>query len=88
VRSPAYKLARLFTKKFKQLAPLLNRHNVDSTRDIIKRLNDTPILPHFTLASLDIINLYTNIPVAETLNIITSTLKENLLDPTIIVKLV
>jgi len=85
--APAYKLARLFT----QLTPLPNRHNVDNTRDVIKKLNDTPILPHFTLASLDITNLYTNIPVAETWNTISNTLKENLLrpsDPTRIVKLV
>ena len=87
-RSLAYKLARLFTQKIKQLAPLPNRHNSDNTRDVIKKLNDTPILPHFTLASLDITNLYTNIPVAETRNIIPITLKENLLDPTRIVKLV
>jgi len=63
--APAYKLARLFTQKFKQLAPLPNRHNINNTRDVIKKLNDTPILPHFTLASLDITNLCTNIPVAK-----------------------
>ena len=40
-----------------------------------------PHTPHFTLASLDITNLYTNIPVAETRNIISNSLKGNLLDP-------
>jgi len=79
--APAYKLARLFTQKIKQLAPLPNRHNVDNTRDVIKNLNDTSTLPHYTLASLDITNLYTNFPVAETRNIISNTLKENLIDP-------
>jgi len=79
--APAYKLARLFTQKIKQLAPLPNRHNVDNTTDVIKKLNDTPILPHFTLAPFDITNLYTNIPVTETRDIISKTLKENLLDP-------
>jgi len=63
--SPAYKLARLFTQKIKHLAPLPNRHNIDNTRDVIKKLNDTHILPHFTLASMDITNLYTNIPAAK-----------------------
>jgi len=29
--TPAYKLARLFTQKIKQLTPLPNRHNVDNT---------------------------------------------------------
>jgi len=79
--APASKLARLFTQKIKQLAPLPNRHNTDNTRDVIKKLNDTPTLLHFTLASLDITNLYTNIPVAETRNTISNTLKENMLDP-------
>ena len=79
--APAYKLARLFTQKIKQLAPLPNGRNVDNTRDVIKKLNNTPILTHFTLASLDITNLYMNISVAETWNIISNTLKENLLDP-------
>jgi len=79
--APAYKFARLFTQKIKQLAPLPNRHNSDNTRDVIKKLNDIPALPHFTLASLDITNIYTNIPATETRNIISNTLKENLLDP-------
>jgi len=79
--APAYKLARLFTQKINQLSLLPNRHNVDNTRDVIKELNDTPTLPNFTLASLDITNLYTNIPVAETRNTISNTLKEKLLDP-------
>jgi len=79
--APSYKVARLFTQKIKQLAPLPNRHNVHKTREVIKKLNDTPTLPHFTLASLDITNLYTNIPVAETRNTISNTLKQNLLDP-------
>jgi len=48
---------------------------------LIKKLNDTPIFPHFTLASLDITNLYINIAVTETRDIISNTLKGNLLDP-------
>jgi hypothetical protein len=33
---------------------------------VLKHLNETPILPHYKLASLDITNLYFNIPVKET----------------------
>ena len=79
--APAYKLARLFTQKIKQLAPLPNIHNVDNPKDVIKKLNNTTILPHFTLDSLDITNRYTSIPVAEAHNIVSNTVKENLLDP-------
>jgi hypothetical protein len=44
-------------------------------------MKDTPILPHFAPASLDITNLYTNIPITETQNILSNTLKQNSLDP-------
>ena len=37
--------------------------------------------PHFTLASLDITNLYSNIPVTETRTILTDTLKYHQTDP-------
>jgi hypothetical protein len=66
-RSPTvYKLARLFTQKIRLLAPLPNRYNLENKKGLIKKLNDTLLLPHFALASLDITNLYTNIPVSET----------------------
>jgi hypothetical protein len=64
--APAYRLAKLFTQKTRQLDPLPNTHNIENTRELIGKLKNTPILPHFTLASLDITNLYTNIPVNET----------------------
>jgi len=79
--APAYKLTQLFTQKIKQLAPLPNIYNIDKTRDLIYKLKDTHILPHFALASLDIANLYTNIPIAETQDILSNTLKQNSLDP-------
>jgi len=80
-RAPAYKLAGLFTQKIRLLAPLPNRYNLENSMDLIKKLNDTPILLQLTLASLDIKNLYTNIPVNETREIITNTLERNQLDP-------
>jgi hypothetical protein len=45
------------------------------------RLHDTPILSQFALASLDITNLYTNVPVAETRKIIATNLEDNQVDP-------
>jgi hypothetical protein len=63
------------------MAPLPNTHNLENTRDLIKKLENTPILPQFALASLDITNLYTNIPVKETREIIANALRKNLVDP-------
>jgi len=79
--APAYKLAGLFTRKIKWLAPLPNTHNISNTTDLINKLKDTPTLPHCGLASLDIANLYTNIPVKETRDIISSTLERLQLNP-------
>jgi hypothetical protein len=78
--APAYKHAKLFTQKVGHLASLPNAFNIEDSKDLIHKLKDTPILPHFTLASLDISNLYTNIPVAETQTILADILKQNLID--------
>jgi uncharacterized protein YfkK (UPF0435 family) len=40
----------------------------------------TPILPSHTFASLDISNMYTNIPIAETIHILNKTLERNGID--------
>ena len=77
VGAPAYKLAQMFAQKIKLTAPLPNTHNLENTSDLLRKLEHTPILPHFTLASLDISNLYTNIPVKETRKIIANNLTTN-----------
>jgi hypothetical protein len=79
--APAYKLARLLTHQIRQLAPLPHTYNVNNTTDLINKLKDTPPLPHYTLASLDITNLYTNVPVNKTRNIISDTLEQLQLNP-------
>ena len=78
---PAYKLAKLFTQKVGHLAPLPNAFNIENSKDLIHKLNHAPILPYVHLASLDITNLYTNNPVAETQTIFANILKQNLVDP-------
>jgi len=76
--APAYKLAQMFApQKIKLTAPLPNTHNLENTSDLLRKLEHTPIRPHFTLASLDISNLYTNIPVKETRKIIADNLSTN-----------
>ena len=68
--APTYNLAKLFSQKIRQIAPLPNTHNIENTRDLIDKLKHTPISPHFRFASLDITNLYTNIPIKETRDIL------------------
>jgi hypothetical protein len=73
--APAYKLYKLFTNKINHIASLPNAFNIKNTNDLIQNLKDTPLLPHFTFASLDITNLYLNILVIETKTILTNMLK-------------
>jgi len=74
----AYKLSKLFTQKINIIGPLPNAFNIKNARDLIQNLQDTPISPHFTFASLDVTNLYSNIPVKETRTVLVNILKHNL----------
>jgi hypothetical protein len=64
-----------------QLAPLPHFFNIKNTQDLLKNLEDTPMLRHYNLASLDITNLYSNIPVKETKMIFANILTYNLIAP-------
>jgi hypothetical protein len=79
--APAYKLSKLFTKKVNQLVPLPHSFNTKNTQDLLNDRENTPILPHHNLASLDVTNLYTNIPVKETKTIFTNILTNSLIAP-------
>jgi hypothetical protein len=78
--APAYNLANLLTCEIKRLAPPPYTHNVNNTTDLINELRNTQTSPHYGLASPDTSNLYTNIPVTETRDIIANML-EHQLDP-------
>jgi len=72
-------LAQIFTKKIKLIAPLPHTYTIGNIRELITKL----IHPQYSLASLDISSLYTNIPVKETKDIIANTLTKNEVDPQI-----
>jgi hypothetical protein len=63
------------------LAPLPHSFNIKNTQDLLRNLKDTPVLPHYKLASLDVTNLYSNIPVLETKTILADILTQNIIDP-------
>jgi len=68
----------MFTDKINHIAPLPDAFNIKNTLDLIQNFNDIPLLPHYSLASLDITNLYSNMPVNETRTILTDMLKHEL----------
>jgi hypothetical protein len=63
------------------IAPLPNAFNIKNTKELIQNFKDTPWLPYFNFASLDIKNLYPNIPVKETKTILENMLTQNIVDP-------
>jgi len=77
----AYKLLKLFTYKINQLTPLPYTFNIKNTTQLIQALKETPLNPNHKFASLDISNMYSNITIAATRNILNSMMKSNLLDP-------
>jgi hypothetical protein len=79
--APAYKLSKLFTKKVNQLAPLPHSFNIKNTQDLLNDPENTPILPHYNLASLDVTNLHTNISVKEIKTIFTNIPTNSLMTP-------
>jgi hypothetical protein len=75
--SPSYKLARFVATKLKEMVQLPNAYNVINSTDLIESLSRLEINEHIKLCSFDITNMYTNIPLAETINIIHCILNNN-----------
>jgi hypothetical protein len=80
-RATAYKLSKSFTQSINQLTPLPYSFNIKSTTQITQNLKETPILPIYKFASLDISNMYSNIPIRETRQILEDITEHNLINP-------
>ena len=59
--SPAYKVAKMLTNKLHTYAPLPYTYNIKNSQ-LINDLQEIPYDLNLRLASLDITNMYTNIP--------------------------
>jgi len=68
--APAYKLAKMVSKKLKSYIPLPYNFNVNNIVHLINDLTDTPYDPNLKLSSFDITNLYNNFPTNELLKFI------------------
>ncbi|XP_055922780.1 uncharacterized protein LOC129953564, partial [Eupeodes corollae] len=72
--APGYKIAKTLQKIIKNNIKIINNHSIQNNKDLIEKLQNLNISPNYKLISLDVTNMYTNIPIDETIQI----LKENL----------
>jgi hypothetical protein len=81
--APEYKLPKLLATKIKQFTPLPYSFNINNTTERIHELKRAPITPTSTFAYLDITNMYCNIPITETKQILDEMLTSHPTDPRI-----
>ena len=74
--APGYKTAKKLVNIIKHNIQIINDHSLINSVDFVNKVKNLIVEPSYKLVSFDIVNLYTNIPVAETLRI----LKINLID--------
>jgi predicted GIY-YIG superfamily endonuclease len=75
--APAYRLAKKLESIIKKEVKLHNSHSLKNSLELIETIKNTELNPRYTLASLDITNLYTNVPVTETINILQDNLEKH-----------
>ena len=68
--APAYKLAKHLTKILNQHINLNNRYNLTNSTNLANDLIKLPVHDNYRMITFDIKDLYVNIPIDETLNII------------------
>ena len=68
IDSPEYELAKFMNSLIKPLVP--NKYMLNSTDDFLMKLNNSNISSNDKLVSFDVVSLFTNIPLNETINII------------------
>jgi len=78
--APAYKLSQLLTTKIRQFSLLPYTFNVKNSTELIRELKQTPVTPTSRFASLDITNIYSNIPIKETKQLLKNMLASNVID--------
>ena len=70
INTPEYQLAKLMDRLIKPYIP--NKYMLDSTQDFLQKMNEfTPKKEQITV-SFDVISLFTNVPLAETIELIAS----------------
>ena len=75
--APTYNLPKTLTNALKKYIPLPHVYNVQNSVHLMKDLSEIPYNPDLRIASLNISNMYTNIPTKDLLNIIQNICENN-----------
>jgi hypothetical protein len=78
--APAYKIVKILSKSLQTYIPLPYIYNVKNSSHLINDLRDIPYNKNLRLASLDIANMYTNIPTSELVTIIDTACQSNYIE--------
>jgi hypothetical protein len=77
IPSPAYNIAKKIDKIIRREIFIEHNYSIRNSAELVQSIKDLPIKSSYTLASFDIVNLYTNVPVDETIHILEENLKKN-----------
>lgn len=69
IRSPTYQLIRFLTKPLQSLTGLNNSY-IKNLIDFVNKINNIRVKTNDILVSFDVVLLFTNVPIQDTLNII------------------
>jgi len=75
--APAYRLAKKLDWIIRREVILENSQSLKNSTDLISKIRNMPCRDNYLLASFDIVNLYTNVPISETIDILRSNLTKN-----------
>jgi hypothetical protein len=78
--APAYKIAKLLTKKPQLYFPLQYAFNVKNSTQFLNYFSEIPFDTNLYFVSFDITNMYTNIPTDKLINIVDSLCKKPLVN--------
>ena len=86
-QAPAYKLAKKLTNILETYIPLPSAFNIQNSAQLMKEISEIPFVPGLHLVSLDISDMYSNIPTDELEHIIRVLCKQRDIEVTLMLEI-
>ena len=77
IRDRCCRATKILQKIIKNNTTLHNNHSVINSSNFVSKIKDVKLKPQYKIASFDIVSLYTNVPVNETVEILKTNLIAN-----------